>query len=249
MSHFTITVALPAEVPADKAALQEALETALAPFDENIEMDRYVSYTKEQLIVKAKENRENYKNGLYAQYLTDPAGYVAKCHNASHLEYISKAFPDKLTWDDERLYVEELKYYDSEDIGSEGEVYSTYNPQSKWDWWVVGGRWGGTWRFKSPVDYDYLSTDSSSFGMAEEAGKLLATDCGRIGDLAPEHIAPSFGYIALDGEWVEQGSMGWWGVSTADESETGRARWKRQYFNWIASLPKDAWIISVDCHI
>src|SRR5439155_2088993 len=32
---------------------------------------------------------------------------------------------------------------DCEDCKGSGVRQTTYNPKSKWDWWVVGGRWDG----------------------------------------------------------------------------------------------------------
>jgi hypothetical protein len=249
MSHFTVTVALPPDVPADAEKLSLALADALSPFDENTVVNRYVQYTKEQLIAKARQDRDDYEKGWYAQYLADPEGYAARHpHNSLHLEYLRTVFPEKLTWTDEQLYASEIDNYVG-DVGAEGEVYSTYNPQSQWDWYSVGGRWGGGWRFKSAVDYDYIGTQSSAFGMSEDADKELATDCGRVGDIAPETFDGTWGYVTLDGEWVEKAKMGWWGMSDADESESGEAKWKKHYMDWLASLPKDAWVVNVDCHI
>lgn len=249
MSHFTITVALPATTPADAEVLHKALEQALEPFDENLEVPRYVEYTREQLIEKGRKEIAAYRDGLYAQYLADPDAYRAQCRNPNHLEYLETVFPEKLGWTDGQVYAREIRWYDTEDIGPDGEVYSERNPKSQWDWWVVGGRWGGNWRFNSAVDYEYIRTEPHAFGMSEGAAKPLATDCGRVGDIAAETFESAWGYVDLEGEWHEKGSMGWWGMSDADESESGEARWKRQYLEWVASLPKDAWVVNVDCHI
>lgn len=35
------------------------------------------------------------------------------------------------------------RYNDESGCGATGTYRSTYNPQSKWDWWVIGGRWNG----------------------------------------------------------------------------------------------------------
>ena len=32
---------------------------------------------------------------------------------------------------------------DAEETDKDGNIYSTYNPDSHWDWWVEGGRWEG----------------------------------------------------------------------------------------------------------
>ena len=32
---------------------------------------------------------------------------------------------------------------DAEETDEEGNIYSTSNPDAKWDWWEIGGRWQG----------------------------------------------------------------------------------------------------------
>jgi len=74
--------------------------------------------------------------------LKDPKKYQGdKKDDHPHIEYFRKGFPLKLKWTDEEIYQDQIDYYDKENIGEDGEVYSTYNPDSKWDWYVIGGRW------------------------------------------------------------------------------------------------------------
>ena len=131
MSHFTVAVMLK-----DKNKLEEVL----APYDEELEVPRYIKYTKEQLIEKGKKSIEDYKNGTYAEFLKDPIEYKKDCENEAHIKYLEEEFPKKLNWTDEEIYQYELIGYE-EDIGENGEIYSTYNPNSKWDWYDIGGRW------------------------------------------------------------------------------------------------------------
>ncbi len=41
------------------------------------------------------------------------------------------------------------RYEDGSGCGGTGKYMTTYNPKSKWDWWVIGGRWQGM------LDSDY----------------------------------------------------------------------------------------------
>ncbi len=141
MSHFAVLV------------IGDNVEEQLAKYDENIVMPKYVKYTKEQLIDKEKDFIEQYKNGTYAEYLADPVNYV-ECKSEGHVKYISEEFPKKLEMTDEEIYQDVIKHYEPEDIGPNGEVYSTYNPDSKWDWYEVGGRWAGTIAVKDGVEID-----------------------------------------------------------------------------------------------
>lgn len=63
MSHFAVAV-----VTKDKDRIEEILE----PYSEELEVPRYIKYTKEQLIEKVKKEIEDYKNSTYAKFLKDP---------------------------------------------------------------------------------------------------------------------------------------------------------------------------------
>jgi hypothetical protein len=136
MSHFTVLI------------FGENPEAQLTPFDENISVERYIRYTKKELIEKERKDIEYYKNSMYAEYLKDPVAY-AEVSNEEHMQYISEEFPKRLEWSDDEAYAYAIEgYYDKEDIGEDGEVYSTYNPNSKWDWYSLGGRWSGEFKLK-----------------------------------------------------------------------------------------------------
>ena len=127
MSHFTVLV------------IGDDVEGALAPFDENIELAKYVEFTREQLIEKSRKDIEDYKNGRYAEYLADPVKYKEEAkHNPDHLNYLEVEFPKKLEWTDQEHYEQAIRWYEPEDIGVNGEVYSTRNPQGYWDWYQIG---------------------------------------------------------------------------------------------------------------
>ena len=117
------------------------LEGIMEPYYEERETSRYMKHTKAELIQIGKDNIKETEGNLYAKYLKDPKKYEENCKNESHLKYLKEEFPLKLKWNDEEIYQEQVKFYKPEDIGKDGEIYSTYNPNSKWDWYVVGGRW------------------------------------------------------------------------------------------------------------
>jgi len=123
------------------------LEEQLAPFSEDLEVPKYVKYTKQQLIDKGRE-KINHMKKVYRTYKKDPVKYRQGCANSAHLEYLENKFPLELKWTDEEIYQHEVEFYENKDKGSDGEVYSEYNPLSKWDWWVIGGRWGGYFKAK-----------------------------------------------------------------------------------------------------
>ena len=52
-----------------------------------------------------------------------------------------------------------------DDERGEWVIWSTYNPDSRWDWWVIGGRWDGFFNGENIV----LATDTTISGKQEEA--------------------------------------------------------------------------------
>jgi hypothetical protein len=157
MSHFTVLV------------IWDDVEASLAPYDESIELAPYVEYTKEQLIAKSRQETEDYKNGRYAEYLADPVKYKAeRLENVDHINYLEIEFPKVLEWTDEQHYQDQIKWYDKESIGINGELYSTRNPQGYWDWYQIGGRWAGGITVKPGTTFE---TPNFSWGWSE--GEML----------------------------------------------------------------------------
>jgi hypothetical protein len=142
MSHFTVAVFTE---PNGKT-----VEELLEPYNENTSLPKYVEYTKEQLIEKGRKEITDYATtGHYAEWKANPTEYENNCRNEVHITYLKNEFPKKLNWTDEEIYADQIKYYDEDQIGSNGEVYSTYNPLSKWDWYQTGGRYSGLLRLKN----------------------------------------------------------------------------------------------------
>lgn len=223
MSHFKVMV------------IGSNPESQLEPFNENLEIPRYVEYTKEELIAKGKKEIEEYAKGTYAKYLADKKAYKKKCNNKWHLNYLEKEFPLKLKWTDEEIYSDQLVCYDSEDIGADGEVYSDYNPNSKWDWYSLGGRWSG--------DITLKEGKKGVCGRSGVFNNKVGIDSALKGDIANfEELIPFA--VLKDGKWYEKGKMGWWAV-VSDEKDN----WNDEFLKLVKDLPDDTLISMYDCHI
>lgn len=231
MSHFTVMV------------VGENPEEQLAPFSENIELEPYVEYTKEQLILKGKKEIEDYRNGCYAEYLSDPEKYKNKCTNPHHLNYVSKEFPEKLNWTDEQIYQDQLADYEEDQITSEGGVLSTYNPKSKWDWYKLGGRWTGSLKLK-----DGRSGITGTPGLMTNNANKGFCDQARLQDIDFDNMGNDFSVFAVlkDGKWYERGEMGWWGCVF---NEKEKDKWQEEFNKLLKSLPENTLISIYDCHI
>jgi len=225
MSHFTVMI------------IGEDPESQLAPFDENLETPRYVEYTRDQMIAKVRGEIEEYKNERYAEFLADPKKYKLG-KSIEHINYLENEFPKKLNWTDDECYKEGIEYYSEDEIGSDGEVYSTSNPKSKWDWYSLGGRWSGMIKLK---DGAKGNTGRGSLVMQNEAG----IDQAKKGDILNFNELITFALIK-DGQWFEKGEMGWWGVVSNKKDQEA---WNNELLKLIKELPDETLISIYDCHI
>lgn len=99
-------------------------DSVLAPYSENIQVAPHIDRTKAEVI---EEKREEWS-------------WAQKEENKKLLEYLKSTYD----WaDDESLFKSIVKRGKVEGIkyDREGNRLTTYNPQSKWDWYQLGGRW------------------------------------------------------------------------------------------------------------
>lgn len=115
MSHFIVAVLVNRNEIKDLShkGVESAVATLLAPYDENIE-------TEPRRVYLSPEDELN----MLKQYKLDP---MAADLNAQLVEKMAD-------WHGSKGYLDESQrvYY-----------MTTYNEQSKWDWWSIGGRWTG----------------------------------------------------------------------------------------------------------
>ena len=218
MSHFTVYV-FTKENGLDYDEL-------LAPYDENIECAPYVKYTKAQAIAHVRKDIEDYKHSVYyTEYMADPEKYKEKhSDNPRHIDYLENVFPKKLNWTDEECYEDIKQFYTEDEIDEEGNLYSTYNPKSKWDWYSIGGRWNGS-----------LITNDG-----KETNEDYANQIDWYKTCMP------FAFITPDGEWHEKGEMGWWAI-VDNEKEAGA--WEKEFRDFVSTIGDDIVVTLVDCHI
>ena len=221
MSHFCVYVFH------DK---NTSIDTLLAPYDENIVVEPYVEYTKEEAIAKVRKEIEDYKNGTYAKYIKNPEEYEKKYEcTKKHIEFLKNEFPQQINWTDDQCYDDIKEDYDSDMIDKDGNLLSKYNPKSKWDWYEVGGRWDGGIPMKTNTKLEIKSCN----------------EC-KVSQIDMDKISPPYAYIDTNGNWNERGKMGWFGISTNDKDEKS---WNDEFKNFIKSQKKSTIVTLVDCHI
>ena len=113
MSHFTVAVITDSI---------EKLESMLAPYNENIEVKPYIDKTKEEIINEAKERQQR---------------ALKRKEDGKELDKYDLEYINAKT--DEELY--KCDIYDDDEYDENGNHLTTYNPDSKWDWYSIGGRW------------------------------------------------------------------------------------------------------------
>ena len=161
MSHYTVAV-----ITRTDPSQSMELENLLAPFDENIETEPYIYRTREQIVNDAKEIKEGWIERLTQKDISkeDLIAYLTEPRYKSVRELLNAET-------DEDFYNHEVS---ESMVGENGNEYSTYNPNSKWDWWEVGGRWSGSLLSKvdgsmydtlqiKDWDYDNFNTESVEY--------------------------------------------------------------------------------------
>jgi hypothetical protein len=99
-------------------------------------------------VAKAEEKLEPFYEGLEVDpYARDAVSYL----DFKKVFYDEGAFPEEEmlhrfnnpTSEDARILEDELYEQDIRIIDGQFVPFSTYNPQSRWDWYKLGGRWSG----------------------------------------------------------------------------------------------------------
>lgn len=224
MSHFTVGVVID-----DLSKLDECM----APYDEHLKVKKYISRTRSQLIEEAKEIKERIMSPDYRSSASQE--WRDKYLNASTDEEFYNAIID-----------DDTEYDDN------GNELSTYNPNSKYDYYSEYERYlvrhyDRTLDPKAYNDalkeWDSIIDGTSIYNPEYYINRFkdretYATICA-----TPHTYA-----LLVDGEWYEKGKCGWFGSTDATyESEMAYLN----KFNEVMSDPKysNYFFVLVDCHI
>ena len=136
---------------------------------------------------------------------------------------IRKFVPKAQDWTDDKCYVEMKKYFSDDMIQSNGDLLSTYNPNSKWNWYCVGGRWD---KFLKTIKGEQVNT-------------------AYVNEVDWTGIIP-FAAITPDGKWFERGITA---SENEDPNENLTGAREEKFRTLVASLDKDTIVTVVDCHM
>lgn len=232
MSHFTIGVILPKSItPTMPEAIDSYIQAAMYPFNEGLEVQPY-DHTCDCDVWAAKSRAADYADKVVG------IGW-REGERRYNLEDPQRAE----WWETKDSYLAdhpENRKHDPacDECHGTGVYKATYNPNSKWDGWVIGGRWDGT------LTGNEQSSDNG-FNFADKH-HTIANNHALLSDLLKRADPPVlFGYVTPVGEWIERGSMGWWGIVT---DEADRDKWKESALK-VMQHYADHYIVNLDCHI
>lgn len=173
------------------------------------------------------------------------AGEVSEREKKRMIDFYSTKKQKKYT-SFEECYLENGEDWDGNVCRLEDGVwmrYSTYNPDSKWDWYVLGGRWSGEF-------IKLKENGSGTIGVSGAFGNRTGVDQAYKRDIDFANIDRSefIPYaVVYNGEWISRGEMGWWGV-TLEENFT-QEEWEKRVWELIESTSGETLFSFYDLHI
>ena len=262
MSHYAVLVLHKED---------QNIDTLLAPYNENLEVEPYLKLTNNEAIAKArKEYDDNYSEKELIKNYAEDYGYI---------------------------------------ILDDG-LYSTYNPNSKWDWYQIGGRFNGIFELteegrlnaaiecenkyninlnvdlredsdymryvnSAPIRYinwfHYLTEEEKNkirrwweiniydapLKEGEEKDKYLFYNPKYYErrykdaetDIKIQETIKFFAVITPDGKWCAPSNMGWWACTDGEPED--ELKWDLEFYDRFIkpNLDSDLICTVVDCHI
>lgn len=296
MSHFSVLV------------IGENVEDQLAPYQEN-NMDDCPKEYLEFNDIEEEHKKEYLTEEL--DMLKTPLGELIYSWDRKFTDKEKERFEKvKIKKKDHfKTFDDYMKEFCGFEDGRDNETrkYGYYeNPNSKWDWYSIGGRWAGSLKLKKDVDKSKFNNPNFSWGWDEKAKKEVLLkglvdsalkkdiDFSRdeeaykqaeifwelyVEDRKPKNkeekemiklvfykkeyytkrykdkktyatLCSEFSThaVLINGKWLEQGEMGWFGCSSETPDEA--REWKISFFDrFINKLPDDTQLTIVDCHI
>ena len=297
MSHFSVCVIVPDDGVVNNIHannLEDHLIPVLAPFDEQTEEEKYREF--EDRTEEAKADFENdtmrvvrfpdgsihsiYDDAFNKFFFVEEDKIYAfgpnrdrksklQTEESKALELVTD-YPVKSWYPSFEAYCDEHRGFVK---ASDGRWGYTCNPNAKWDWWQIGGRFPN--RFLVPAglqdcipsakDDDGESAippDITDFGplcrildegisawgeMLYLKGETLDEYKARKGatDL-DRYMCHTYAFVDRNGDWTGSGDMGWFGISSNDKDERA---WNDEIQKLMNEAKDDDFLAIVDCHI
>lgn len=293
MSHFTTLVMV--EPRSGKQLTQKQLEAEvgrrLAPYDENTSVPNYKQAcycvgAEARAAARSRVELVDPLDGYRERFKVEhplPEGVADEFHLGSRgrrqRQKAWEKFIEPYTRAEQEAEQAHPMYQkpnpSCDECGGSGRADTTYNPDSKWDWWAIGGRWTGALGGYDPrADPDNLVScwicDGTGKRVAppqtgpgdqkcngcDGTGRTLKfpTEWKNEGNVAPARVVLDlaesskfvpFALVTPDGKWHESARMGWWAM-TSDDKEPDD--WQREVVEHLKASPTAVCVL-VDCHI
>lgn len=170
--------------------------------------------------------------------------------------------------DDYETLDEFMESYHGYEKNKETGTYGYWeNPNAKWDWYVVGGRWSNSLTLRDgstcnnallkDIDWEKIQEklrtnaekfwDSNPQGINRLFSGITEKDT-RESYVSRESNFSTYAVITPDGEWHSKGEMGWFGISSESEDEANS--WTHSFYDkFIKDSDPELELVIVDCHI
>ena len=208
--------------------------------------------------VEGFQSFEDFKNEWGSDDRNRYIHTLAYDHKDEYCKFFIEKFPE-LFADFDNQYEEHGEDWNSSSWKKNGngvlEEWSTYNPDSKWDWHSLGGRWSNSikTKFGEFVDKCFLDEiDWSPFKPEDYEEETQKDWSGK--EYHPLKDSVQYHYtendvpfcVIIDGVWYERGKMGWWAF-VSDEKEKGD--WNEEFMTLVKTLPEKSLVANYDFHI
>lgn len=233
MSHYRIAVVTTPESP--------GVEELLAPYSEYLDVEPYIEFTHAEAIEQAHKEIEN----------------AQKHPNEKRVAHIINSTKDL---DDEQLFKWFLNYYYGKDhpVDEDGNILTTYNPNSKYDYYsemdeLTVDEWYKYSFYdddenREPIDY-YKEWEERSTKGDGWYNKNYYLD--KFGDADTYvrwcHLPCGYAIVTPDGEWHAPGTVGWFATDDMTPQSI------RKHLDWFdtfkENLDPNSTITILDCHI
>lgn len=151
----------------------------------------------------------------------------------------------------------DAKYQPCENCGDTGKETTTRNPEGRWDYYRLGGRYAGFLRLhpgsngslgEKAWEYTFNGPDQEDWTDRADQALRGAVDLSRIQAECWDGERPYRTYaVVAEGAWKGRGDMGWFGVSH-NESMTD-IEWVAWWDRMVEGLPDNMLLTVVDCHV
>lgn len=238
MSHYSVAVIT-------KSGTEEEVVNLLSPFNENLDVEPYMVATKKEAIEEGKEEAKTSLEYYIKQKeklekdIDNHFSLLSKEEYENRMDDINeeiKKYSDYDKWTDEQYYQEYINYNfgSTHDIGGlkedgyiddEGNIYDTYNENSKWDWYVIGGRFKNLLKIKGE---NTLSCDSEKISNVDFEYKKpeYIEYQKKFWEFATGEIQPT----------EEEKKQYLWGLCPSKESLIGRYGTKENYLKKMSEM-------------